>query len=120
MPAPLSIRTLGVTPASGVMPCCLTISSTFQGLPASRPLGVSPSSTVAQPPAWAVPVRAAKATAARRAMRLIGLIRALHPSRSGGSPDGYQRTSWRSITPQPSASGPAPGSSPVKVPNGCS
>ena len=67
------------------MPCCLTISSTCHGSPATSPLGVSPSSTVAQPPAWAVPVRAAKATAARRAMRLIGLIRALHPPRSGGS-----------------------------------
>lgn len=32
----------------------------------------------------------------------------------------YQYTSWRSITPQPSRSGPATGNSPLNAPNGCS
>ena len=44
---------------------------------------------------------------------------ALEDAARGAAPR-HQRTRWRSMTPQPARSGPATGSAPANVPNGCS
>ena len=65
LPPSSRIRTIGVTPASGVLPCWSTVMSTGQSSFAGRPAGGSElRPTVAQPPALAAgTATAATATA---------------------------------------------------------